>query len=232
MSIYDLPIYQSINLSIYLSIYLAIWLSIFLSIYLSGYLSTIYQSDFLSIWLSDHLAIWQSDYLAIYISIFLSISTSFLNISTSKSAPKMRRFVHVYFDVYFAPLSNVLRATATCTFSTSPLPKLLRALGVFDILTSTCASSHNSMHFWSLISPNVLAVAAVASLLFDPPEPQNIGKTVFRDFSTFSRALIFFVLIFFRLTLSLLTLSPLCLFPPLLFHLSTLSEVCLLNFLD
>jgi len=44
------------------------------------------------------------------------------------------------------------------------------------------------------------APAALASLLFDPPESQNIGeKTVLHDFSTFSRTLIFFVL-----TLSLL----------------------------
>ena len=30
------------------------------------------------------------------------------------------------------------------------------------------------------------APVALASLLFDPPEPQNIGKELLRDFSTFS----------------------------------------------
>jgi hypothetical protein len=56
------------------------------------------------------------------------------------------------------------------------------------------------------------APAALLRLLFDPPEPQNIGKKhSVVDFSTFSCTLIFFLL-----TLSLLTSSLLCLFPPLL----------------
>ena len=87
-------------------------------------------------------------------------------------------------------LGNVLRATTACNFS-------------------------------SLIWPAGSAPAALASLLFDPPEPQIIGKTpVFRDFPTFSRICIFFLLIF-----SLLTLFTSA------FQLSILSEVSLLNFL-
>ena len=82
-------------------------------------------------------------------------------------------------------------------------------------------------NFSSLIWPDGSAPAVLASLLFDPPEPQIIGK---REFSTFSCACIFL------LTLSLLWSSLFCssllwLFPPLLFHLSILSEVWLLNFL-
>ena len=54
--------------------------------------------------------------------------------------------------------------------------------------------------------------AALASLLFDPPEPQIIGKTqCFRDFPTFLRTCIFFLL-----TLSLLWSS--------LFYSSLLSD--------
>ena len=60
-------------------------------------------------------------------------------------------------------------------------------------------------NFSSLISPDVSAPAALASLLFNPPEPQNHEKTwkntVFRDFPTFSRTCIFFLLIFSVLTL-------------------------------
>ena len=41
-------------------------------------------------------------------------------------------------------------------------------------------------NFSSLIWPAGSAPAALASLLFDPPEPQIIGKTQFRDFPTFS----------------------------------------------
>ena len=58
-------------------------------------------------------------------------------------------------------------------------------------------------NFSSLIWRAASAPAALASLLFDPPEPQNHWKnTVFRDFPTFSR-----ICIFFLLTLSLLIFS-------------------------
>ena len=53
-------------------------------------------------------------------------------------------------------------------------------------------------NFSSLIWPAGSAPAALASLLFDPPEPQ-IKNIVFRNFATISRACIFFLL-----TLSLL----------------------------
>ena len=78
-------------------------------------------------------------------------------------------------------------------------------------------------HFWSLIWPD--GSAALASLLFNPGA-QNIGKnTVFRDFSTFSRACIFFLLTLSLLWACVFCLSLLWLLPPLLFHLSILSEV-------
>ena len=47
-------------------------------------------------------------------------------------------------------LRNVLRATTACTFSTSQPPKVVRALGALHILTSKCASRHNSVHFFEL----------------------------------------------------------------------------------
>ena len=140
----------------------------------------------------------------------------------------------------------MLRATTACTFSTSKPPKVVRTPGVFNILTSKCASRHNGVHFFnistaksgpelvcfvhfdlemcfapqrralfrhlnfqkwsergvfctfslrnllhattackfsSLIWPAGSAPAALASLLFDPPEPQIIGKT--QCFATF-----------------------------------------------
>ena len=131
--------------------------------------------------------------------------------------------------------------------TTSEHPKVVRTPGVFNILTSKCASRHNGVHsfdianfqkwsdtevfcaFWtskcasrhngvhsfdiatsksgptlrcfvhfdfamcfapqrraifsSLIWPDGSAPAALASLLFDPPEPQFIGKT--QCFATF-----------------------------------------------
>ena len=97
--------------------------------------------------------------------------------------------------------------------------------------------------FSSLIWRDGSAPAALASLLFDPPEPQIIGKThwfaILLPFR--APASSFFSLFLFsdaRLHLlsshsfsCLFFSSPLWLFPPLLFHLSILSEVWPLNFL-
>ena len=91
-------------------------------------------------------------------------------------------------------LQNVLRATTACTFSTSQLPKVVRQWCVLDngvfctfwlrnVLRATTACT-----FSCLIWPAGSAPAALASLLFDPP------NTVFRDFPTFSRICIFFLL--------------------------------------
>ena len=134
----------------------------------------------------------------------------------------------------------MLRATTACTFSTSQLPKVVRPCGVLYIFTWKCASRHNGVHFFDILTsksgprpsvfntfdlemcfapqrrtlfrhlnfqkwsgaevfctfwlgnvlrattactfsspiwPAASAPAALASLLFDPPEPQIIGKT-------------------------------------------------------
>ena len=207
----------------------------------------------------------------------------FLDISTSKSGPRMVCFVHFDLQMCFAPrrralfghlnfqkwsengvfctfwLANVLRATTACTFWTSQLPKVVRewcvlihfhfemcfapqrrALfrhlnfqkwsenGVFctfwlaNVLRATTACT-----FSSLIWPAGSAPAALASLLFDPPEPQIIGKT--QCFATFlpfrASASSFFLLFFLRIFLFSLPL------PCSAFHLSILSEVWLPNFL-
>ena len=73
-------------------------------------------------------------------------------------------------------LGNLLRTTTACTFSTSQLPKVLRTWCVLYILTSKCASGHNSVHFFDISTSR-------SGLLFDPPEPQIIGKT--QCFATF-----------------------------------------------
>ena len=77
-----------------------------------------------------------------------------------------------------------------------------------------------------LISPDGSTPAALASLLFDPPEPQIIGKT-----KCFATVLPFRApgSSFFWLFLSLLLFSSLTL-PTSALHLSILSEVWLLNF--
>ena len=83
----------------------------------------------------------------------------------------------------------------------------------------------------SLIWPTGSAPAALANLLFDPPEPQIRKKTkwivTFLPFrppaSSFFLPSLLWSSHFFS--------SPPWLFPPLRFHLSILSEVWLLNFL-
>ena len=73
-------------------------------------------------------------------------------------APQRRAlFRHRNFQKWSEPgvfctfwLRHALRATTTCTFSTSQLPKVLRAPGVLYILTSKCASRHNGVHFFDI----------------------------------------------------------------------------------
>ena len=162
------------------------------------------------------------------------------HIWTSKSAPYPSVFCTFDLEMRFAPqrralfrylnfqkwsengvlctfwLRNVLRATTACTFSTSQLPKVLRAPSVLCILTCKSASRHNGVQFFISHLASWLRTRRLASLLFDPPEPQNATNhwknTVFRDFPTFSRICIFFLLTLLSSNLSLLSASSLLCF--------------------
>ena len=129
-------------------------------------------------------------------------------------------------------LGNVLRATTACTFSTSQLPKVIRTWCVLYILTSKCASRHNGVQFFITHLASWLHTRRFSEPTFRPSGATNNWKnTVFRDFPTFSR-----ICIFFLLTLSLLLFFLLIFLfslplPCSAFHLSILSEVWLLNFL-
>ena len=100
----------------------------------------------------------------------------FFNISTSKTAPNPSVFNTFYFQMCFAPQRRALfqhlnfqKWSDTEVFCTFSLRNRLRA-------TTAC-------NFSSLISPDVSAPAALASLLVNPPEPQNHEKT--QCFATF-----------------------------------------------
>ena len=129
-------------------------------------------------------------------------------------------------------LRNVLCATTACTFSTSQLPKVVREWCVLYILTSKCASRHNGVQFFISHLASWLRTRR-CSLLFDPPEPQIIGKTqwipTFLPFRA-SASAFFWLFLFSDLLSSTLSLFSLPL-PCSAFHLSILSEVWLLNFL-
>ena len=96
-----------------------------------------------------------------------------------------------------------------------------------NVLRATTACT-----FSSLIWPDGSAPAALASLLFDPPEPQIIRKT--QCFATFlpfraSPSSFFWLFLFSHLLSSTLLFS--LTLPISAFHLSILSEVWHLNFL-
>ena len=110
-------------------------------------------------------------------------------------------------------LGNVLRATTACTFSIRNFQQWSGAevfctFWLRNVLRATMACT-----FSSLIWPDGSAPAALASLLFDPPEPQIIGKT--QCFATFlpfrASASSFFWLFLFQ------SFPSLCLCPALLF---------------
>ena len=158
-------------------------------------------------------------------------------------------------------LGNVLRATTACTFSTSQLPKVVRQRCALYILTWKCASRHNGVHFFDISTrksgPNLVcfvhfglqmcfapqrrAIFPLASWLrtrrfseptFRPSGATNHWKnTVFRDFPTFSRICIFFLLTLSLLLFFLLVFLFSLPLPCSAFHLSILSEVWLQDFL-
>ena len=101
-------------------------------------------------------------------------------------------------------LRNVLRATTACTFSTSQLPKVVRTPQFLEHFTSKCASRHNGVQLFISHLPRCLRTRRFSEPTFQPSGATKQQKnTVFRDFPTFSRTCIFFLLIF-----SLLTLLP------------------------
>ena len=100
----------------------------------------------------------------------------FFDIATSKSGPNLVCFVHFDFEMCFAPQRRALFRHRNSQKWSDPLVVCPFRLG--NVLRATTAST-----FSCLIWPAGSAPAALASLLFDPPEPQIIGKT--QCFATF-----------------------------------------------
>jgi len=149
-------------------------------------------------------------------------------------------------------LTNVLLATAACKFFTCQLQKVARECQFFSILTSKCASRYSGVQifhlptsksgpnpsvFWHFDFKMCFSLQRRENFLVAfpqwPPHPplyrgyfstqpthKSLQNTAFRDFSTFSR-------------LWSSHLSRMCIFflAALVFQLSILSEVRLLNFL-
>ena len=160
----------------------------------------------------------------------------FFDILTSKSTPRPSIFNTFYFQMCFAPQRRALFVILTsktapnpsvfntfyfqmCSFLTSQLPKAVRSevFCTFSLPNRLCATT--ACNFSSLISPDVSAPAALASLLFNFPESQNHEKP--------SASRLSYLFAYLHLLSSDLYSSPCW----LLFHLSILSEIWLLNFL-
>ena len=118
-------------------------------------------------------------------------------------------------------LANVLLATAACHFSTSQLQKVVRECCVLYILTCKCASRHSGVPFFMSSLNSHLRTRRFSEVTFRPSRHTKHWKT--QHFATsltfracwssfFPHLLIFFL-------------------AALLFQLSILSEVRLLNFL-
>ena len=132
----------------------------------------------------------------------------FFNISTSKSGPTPSVFNTFYFQMCFAPqqrctfstsqLPKVVRPPQFLTHFTSKCASRHNGGALFQHLNFQkwsdaevlCTFSlrnrlraTTACNFSSLISPDVSAPGALASLLFNPPEPQNHQKT--QCFATF-----------------------------------------------
>ena len=112
----------------------------------------------------------------------------FFNISTSKNGPTLRCFVHFDFEICCAPQRRAL-------FSTSQFLTVLRSWRVLYILTSKRTSRHNGVQFFISHPARWLRAHRFSEPTFRPSGATNHWKnTVFRNFSTFSRTCIFFLL--------------------------------------
>ena len=135
----------------------------------------------------------------------------FFDISTSKSGPTMVCFVCFHFEIWFAPQRRAL--FWHLNFQKWSDHGVFCAFWLGNVLRATTACN-----FSSLLWPAGSAPAALASLLFDPPEPQIIGKTqCFATFLPFRASPSSFFVLFLLYSSLFWSFSSLCLFPALLF---------------
>ena len=129
----------------------------------------------------------------------------FFNISTSKTAPNPSVFNTFYFQMCFAPQRRARFQHLNFQKCSDP---------VLYLFTSKSASRHNGMQLFISHLPRCLRTSRFSEPTFQPSGATKPRKnTVFRDFPTFSRTCIFFLLIFSLLALlpaDCLFISPYC----------------------
>ena len=162
---------------------------------------------------------------------FFDIATSKFsleNVLRATAVPKMHRD-RQFFTIL---IQNMLLATAACNFSTSQLPKVVRACSVLYILTSKCASRYSGVLFFMSPPNSHLRTRRFTEVTFRPSRHTNHWKT-----QHFATPLTFRACGSSFDWLSSSSTSLLCIFifwlccSALLFQLSILSEVRLLSFL-
>ena len=167
----------------------------------------------------------------------------FCDISTCKSGPTMVCFVHFHFEMCFAPQRRALFRHLNCQKLSEPLVCIVhfdlemcfapqrRALfrhlncqkwsATLVFLTfwlGNVLRATTACNFSSLLWPAGSAPAALASLLFDPPETQIIEKTQWiATFLPFRASPSSFFLLFLFYSSLFWSFSSLCLCPALLF---------------
>ena len=154
---------------------------------------------------------------------------------TSKSGPSVVCFVHFGLRVRFAPhrcalfghlnsqkwsergvlctfwLANVLRATSACTFPTSQLPKVVETVSFYTFDLEACFAPQRVQFLISHLA-RWLRTRRFSEPTFRPSRATNHWKNeVNRNFPTFSRTCIFFLLTFSSLIFSLFLFSSLTL---------------------
>ena len=135
----------------------------------------------------------------------------FFDISTAKSGPTMVCFVHFDLEMCFAPQRRALFRHLNCQKWSDN--GVLCPFWLGNVLRATTACNFSSF-IWAAGS----APAALASLLFDPPEPQIIGKTqCFATFLPFRASASSFFLLFLFYSSLFWSFSSLCLCPALPF---------------
>ena len=135
----------------------------------------------------------------------------FFDISTSKSGPRMVCFAHFDLEMCFAPQRRAL--FRHLNFQKWSDNGVFCAFWLGNVLCATTVCN-----FSSLIWPAGSTPAALASLLFDPPEPQIIWKTqCFVTFVPFRAPASSFFWLFLFYSSLFWSFSSFCLCPTLLF---------------
>ena len=141
----------------------------------------------------------------------------FFDIATSKSGPTLVCFVHFDFEMCFAPQRRAL--FRHCNFQEWSEREVFLAFSLTNVLRATTACTFSSLIWPDGSAPAALA----SLLLDPPGATNHWKNTVFRDFPYLSRICILLHLLHllssdsFSLICSLLLFSSLCLCPALLF---------------